>query len=291
MREMKIRAAQQERARQKNLEKTMASRKRAEVEEEPVTYVAPRIVGKKKILTVKNIKIVGLALVVILLLFAYVPQLKKAANNTISFLQYGSGYPDTDPRELNRILMLLQKHILVPKSPANLVTLKDTATLSKNQPFLSDAKDGDKLIVFPALHQAILYSPARDIIVNVGAVSQENDTNTNTTPAPSNAASSTAPVAATELSVEIRNGTKVPGMAGKLKTQLSGQGFNVINASTDPISTYINTAIFAPNISESRKADLQKLVSDLQAQIVYKLPTDEANTSADILIIYGAKSP
>ncbi|MCU0660002.1 MAG: hypothetical protein MUD00_00045 [Candidatus Pacebacteria bacterium] len=43
--------------------------------------------------------------------------------------------------------------------------------------FFKGAQKGDKLVVFPTTGKAIIYSPERDIIVNVGPVTFDNNEN------------------------------------------------------------------------------------------------------------------
>ena len=48
--------------------------------------------------------------------------------------------------------------------------IEDPETLVAQQAFFKGAEQGDKLIVYPELSRAIIYSPKRDVIVNVGPI-------------------------------------------------------------------------------------------------------------------------
>jgi hypothetical protein len=47
---------------------------------------------------------------------------------------------------------------------------------AKEQPFLAGSQNGDILMVYTGIGKAIVYSPARDLIVNVGPVQMGNPT-------------------------------------------------------------------------------------------------------------------
>ncbi|HRZ30626.1 MAG TPA: hypothetical protein P5274_03120 [Candidatus Paceibacterota bacterium] len=56
--------------------------------------------------------------------------------------------------------------------------IKDATLAAKEQPFLSGSIDGDILIVYANAGKAIVYSPSRNIIVNVGPVQIGNSDQT-----------------------------------------------------------------------------------------------------------------
>lgn len=64
------------------------------------------------------------------------------------------------------------KKILLPKDnvPPRIAVITDPALLTGEQEFYRGAEAGDVLVVFETSKRAIIYSPRRDIIVNVGPV-------------------------------------------------------------------------------------------------------------------------
>ena len=73
--------------------------------------------------------------------------------------------------EVERTVSAVGKHILLPENETPLVaTITDASTLRQEQPFYQDAIDGDQLLLYGESLRAIIYSPSRDIIVNVGPV-------------------------------------------------------------------------------------------------------------------------
>lgn len=73
--------------------------------------------------------------------------------------------------EVERIVAAVAKHILLPENETPLVaTITDAATLTEEQPFYIGAIDGDQLLLYGESLRAIIYSPSRNIIVNVGPV-------------------------------------------------------------------------------------------------------------------------
>ncbi|MHB8392546.1 MAG: hypothetical protein ACYDBH_23685 [Acidobacteriaceae bacterium] len=51
-----------------------------------------------------------------------------------------------------------------------LATVSDASAVKKGQPFLSNAADGDILIVYPNAAEALLYRPSTDKLIAVGPV-------------------------------------------------------------------------------------------------------------------------
>ena len=66
------------------------------------------------------------------------------------------------------------KHIILPQTETpTLATIEDAEALAKEQPFFSNANNGDKVLIYS--DRALIYSPDRDVLVNVGPVYFENE--------------------------------------------------------------------------------------------------------------------
>jgi hypothetical protein len=73
--------------------------------------------------------------------------------------------------ESARIVEAVGKLIQLPVGETPIIaTVTDPAKLT-GQPFFKDAKKGDQLLMYNAAHEAILYDPVADIIVNVTQLS------------------------------------------------------------------------------------------------------------------------
>jgi len=77
-------------------------------------------------------------------------------------------------KQIKQILDDVGKLIILPEDEEPvLATITDVYSLVKEQPFYKGAKDGDIVIVYQKSLKAIIYSPQRNIIVNVGPVSMQ----------------------------------------------------------------------------------------------------------------------
>lgn len=73
--------------------------------------------------------------------------------------------------EIDELLREVSEHILLPEGETPLVaTITDAESLIAEQPFYTGVQDGDRLIIYTETLKAIIYSPERGIIVNVGPI-------------------------------------------------------------------------------------------------------------------------
>lgn len=88
-------------------------------------------------------------------------------------------------KEMDALLAEVASLMILPQSEMPLIyTIDDPELLRLQQPFFTDAIAGDKLLVYPIAVKAIIYSPERNLIVNVGAIATDTDIQqeTNTLP-------------------------------------------------------------------------------------------------------------
>lgn len=70
------------------------------------------------------------------------------------------------------------KLMILPEGETPVIyQIDDPAALIVQQPFFAGSQKGDRLIVYPQSAKAIIYSPARKLIVNVGPVSFDSAAN------------------------------------------------------------------------------------------------------------------
>lgn len=76
--------------------------------------------------------------------------------------------------ELADVVQKVSVHMVLPRDETpTLASVIDPNAL-KNQPFFVHALKGDKLLLFPNSHKAILYRPSTDQIIDVGPLRTEN---------------------------------------------------------------------------------------------------------------------
>ena len=73
--------------------------------------------------------------------------------------------------ESKQVVDQVGKLIILPQGETPAVaTITDVERLKQNQPFFSQAKDGDKVLIYTKAKKAILYRPAENKIVEVAPV-------------------------------------------------------------------------------------------------------------------------
>lgn len=73
--------------------------------------------------------------------------------------------------ETVRLVKEVKKIMVLPESDVPAIfDIQDPVLLTNQQAFFAGAQKGDKLLVYPQLGKAIIYSPERKMIVNVGPV-------------------------------------------------------------------------------------------------------------------------
>jgi hypothetical protein len=76
--------------------------------------------------------------------------------------------------KVNQVIKQAGKLIILPKGDPQVVTIQDADKLKQQQPFFVDAINNDVVLVYSTT--AIIYSPSRNKIVNVGPVVKEDPT-------------------------------------------------------------------------------------------------------------------
>jgi hypothetical protein len=73
--------------------------------------------------------------------------------------------------QVKDLVAKIGKLIILPTGEEPVVaTINDAAALIKDQVFYKGAKNGDVVLVYQKASKAIVYSPARNVIVNVGPI-------------------------------------------------------------------------------------------------------------------------
>lgn len=118
----------------------------------------------------KIIIIAVLAIVTVVLALGYIKALSD-----IRQLEDPEAQAETDRKEIEEIVKRVSRHLFVPEEGLPLLaTVVDAEALASEQPFYRGVEIGDKVLIYAQTQRAIIYSPERDLIVNVGPVIVNN---------------------------------------------------------------------------------------------------------------------
>jgi len=184
--------------------------------------------------------------------------------------------------ESKELMKRVGKYMVLPNEEAQVMTVVDVENLKKTQQFFQDAKDNDKLLVFPVAKKAVLFRPSANIIVNVAPIIGADSIATG-----SGAQQAVTPNPEPPLKIALRNGSGSTGITKKLEDELNGKMKNIVITEKDNAKRldYEKTLLVA--VSETlNNTFIQQLAKDLSAS-VSALPPNETKPDADILIIAG----
>lgn len=117
---------------------------------------------KKSVLPKKRLKFL-----IVLVLLALI------GGGTYAYFKYHSkaSVEKRAQAETVRLVKEVRKVMILPETDVPAVfDIQDPVLLTSQQAFFAGAEKGDKLLVYPQLGKAIIYSPSRHVIVNVGPV-------------------------------------------------------------------------------------------------------------------------
>lgn len=111
-----------------------------------------------------------LVLIIVIFLISFVKTQRE-----LTKLRTSAGQQEIVREEIEKIVEQVKKHILIPEGEVpTMATVVNAQELIAEQPFYSGAQDGDKVLLYLEIQRAIIYSPERDIIVNVGPLVLED---------------------------------------------------------------------------------------------------------------------
>lgn len=178
------------------------------------------------------------------------------------------GLEEEQPSQGISLLDKINQHILLPHDQQpEITTIENAVELRKKETFFEYAQDGDALVKFNSLE--IIYNPVADVIVN---------------------ARTRGTVAGAEMravqgaiTIDIRNGAGVGGLAGKTAESFKGlKDFIVQNVGNAVKNNYSNTVLI--NLSNK---DITGLEKQFKATSTKDLPAGEQPSTADVVIILG----
>lgn len=194
--------------------------------------------------------------------------------------------------QVERTVAAVGKLILLPENEAPLVaTIVDATTLEQEQAFYRGAENGDQLLIYGNSLRAILYSPERNIIVNVGPVEVPNEGSTVAQAPEDSNVDEEAPLPQAEvLTIDIRNGSGEDGAASELAAALDEEEGYLVQSVTDAARTDYRATTIINQTNGEKEALVSIFVERIGGTVSTILPSDEAESDADIIVIIGESS-
>ncbi len=180
---------------------------------------------------------------------------------------------DAAKEDVKQLIEKIGKLIAIPKDETPTVATVNDIEKLKSSPFFTNAKNGDRVLIYTTAKKAILYRPAENKIIDVGPIS---------------IGTPSASLAPASVNIVLLNGTTVTGLTKKyeaeLKTVLSEA---VIVDRDNAVNRELEKTIIV-DIKKDKSAQVAELAKTLGIQ-VSPLPEGEAlPKSGDFLIIVGS---
>lgn len=178
------------------------------------------------------------------------------------------------PEDIKQVVAAVEKHLLLPSETPKLITISDAESLKKDQPFFTNAKDGDRLLIYS--QKVILYSPGMDKIVDVAFIRISPGANAAAMPTE----------IASKYKIIILNGSNITGLTKKIDTILGPLTlYEVVDRENAQKKDYKKTIVAD---LKGNKAAGDKLAETISATVA-SLPNDENKPadSIDFVVIVG----
>jgi hypothetical protein len=177
--------------------------------------------------------------------------------------------------EVKDLVSRISKLMILPNEEPQLATVWEQEKL-KDQQFFSNAKNGDKILIFVKAQKAVLFRPTNNIIVEVAPLVPQND------------ATGSAQLNTTPYRIALRNGTDTTGLTKKVEDDLHAKVQNITFVEKDNAKekTYKETYVY--DVSGAKAELVKQLATLLNAKVGTSLPIGESKPDADFLIIIGA---
>ena len=198
---------------------------------------------------------------------------------------------NNSPAQAELLVKSVGKLMVLPQQSPTLATVSDINKL-KGLPLFSNAKNGDKVLIYDQGKLVVIYRPSVDKIVDVGHLSIDQNSSISATQNQAGVSSQSQAVTPTPAKiarVTILNGSKISGLAKVTAQKLAAAGINVdVVSKINAENTY--DANLVVDLSGKNSALATKIAQFIGGK-VGALPTGENTNSSDILIILGANLP
>jgi hypothetical protein len=188
-------------------------------------------------------------------------------------LPVGAKEEVTKSPDVREILARVAEHVVIPRyGMPRLATITNPEAAKQANPLYKDAELGDKVLLWE--DALIVYSPLKDRIIALYAptIAQEGR----------EVLVGTIATSSNPLTVEIRNGTRIRGEAGRIREIIrNNQHFRVIRiGDAHPLDTTIIVSLLDPSMLKS--------LLEVTSGTIGVLPRGEASSTADVLVLLGA---
>jgi len=189
--------------------------------------------------------------------------------------------------ELASAVAAVGKLIILPTDDEPvLASVTDAEALIKQQAFFTGSVNGDQLLLYPKNQKAVIYSPSRNIIVNVGPI--QNTPDGGQAPSAGPQTKVEQPKKETTLSVEVRNGTGKPGLGAEVAERIVADSrYTVVAVSDAKSNDYSKTILYVKDGDSEKIALANALAPLIGASVVSEMPKGEKIIAADSLVIVG----
>ena len=202
---------------------------------------------------------------------------------SIGLYSYGqtqtlSGSKKNNTTEQDKIIKEIGKFMLLPTDEKpTLATVTDKNRLI-GQMFFQKAENGDKVLIYAKNKKAILFRPANNKIIEVGALAFD------TMPA-------VTPAKSTSLKLIILNGTNTPGLALQMEQKITDEKIaNIESIDTDNAKKKDYQKSVIIDLTGKKRKSVDDLASRFDLDVLTKLPDGEKTSTAEAVIIVGEPS-
>lgn len=253
---------------------------------------APQVeIQSKKIMSRKNL-FIGLGVVLFLLVLGssiYFFTQYQASQNLLKSTKGGN-------LEVEGVVTSVGKLMELPKGEVpTLATVSDKSKL-KDQAFFKRAENGDKVLIFANAKRAILYRPSLNKIIDVTSIDLSEPVaspQASLKPDVVVSVSSGVVPSVSPVRVVIYNGTKVTGLAGRGKAQLSElPAYSVISIGNSKGDFAESLVVDLTGKNKDKVSELARVFSAKSGTLpkgeTKPNPSNSSGQVADILVILGA---
>lgn len=79
-------------------------------------------------------------------------------------------------KEVESLTKKINQHLLLPSGELpQLRTIEDSKAAAAAQTFFAGTQDGDKVLIYVNARKAVVYSPSRDLVINVGPIFMDEE--------------------------------------------------------------------------------------------------------------------
>ena len=178
--------------------------------------------------------------------------------------------------EIKQLTEKLSKLVVLPEGEEPVVATVTDREKLKDQPVFAKAENGDKILIYAKAQKAYIYSPTKNVLVDVVPVNIGNQQLTITGVDEKN-----------PLEIALVNGSKNNGITGELEKRINEKqipGVKVVSKATAKVDSYEKTLVLDIDGKHGSQA---KELAQLVGGVVVTEST-ESFPKADLMIIVGA---